>query len=279
MKNHIIISMVALLTSLSATSQLDNIETVYLNENVSTHFTSDENIDHTDLSTTLVTGDLPLSNVLRLKPIARTDQELGYATIIGESFFLQFKLKYTDDVNKAHKHINLGEPLKQAAAGTSKARIFDNPNYRLTSGAIETLANKMLDSKSSINSVVAKSNKIHMKLNNIWVVEDYIFLDYTIKNKTNLPYDIDEIRYKVIDKKIVKAESNQDQELKPKYVTNKEKSFDKEYRNVTAIKKFTYPDDKSFIIQIAEDQLSGRTITLHITYADILNAKTFNAGS
>ena len=96
-----------------------------------------------------------------------------------------------------------------------------------------------------------------------------------MKNNANIPYSIDEIRYKIIDTKLVKATSNQDRLILPDFSANGIKQFDDEFRNIVAFKKFTFPNDKSFIIEIAEDQISGRKITLEMSYSDILLAKTF----
>ena len=43
-----------------------------------------------------------------------------------------------------------------------------------------------------------------MRLNNIYSVGDYFFIDFSIENKTNIRFDIDEIRIKLTDKKLAK---------------------------------------------------------------------------
>lgn len=265
-----------LLIGFSSNAQLP---IVHVNENVSTHFTSRNKIDYSDISTSAVTGDLPMENILRIKPI-KNKEDLGYLTIVGEDFFLQFKLEYTGDPLKADKHINLENPPKPNMTSVDKTPQtggYDNPNYTLTSTKLKQYATLMLDERPTIYTVTAKAHKFIVRLNNIWVRDNYIFFDYTAKNKTDIPYSIDEIRYKVVDQKLVKAESNQDQSLLPTYTHNETKEFTQEFRNIVAIKKFTFPEDKSFIIHIAEDQLSGRNVTLHIDYKDLLQAKVYKA--
>ena len=36
----------------------------------------------------------------------------------------------------------------------------------------------------------------------------------------------------------------------------------------------TFPDNKEFIIELSEEQISGRMVQLSISYMDILNADT-----
>ncbi len=246
--------------------QNNKIREVLINENVSTHFTSTQNIDYTDISTNNVVGDMPLPNLLRIKPIKDLQNDLGFVTIVGEDFFVQYRLTYTSDSNKANKKIDLDDDHFP----------FKNSKYPLTSKELKALSSKMSEEKPSLNNVIARKNKMQLKVNNIWVIDDYIFIDFTLFNQTNLKYDIDEIRYKIIDKKVIKAENNQDQEIQYVYMHNIDNSFYKQYKNIVAFKKFTFPDQKSFIIEITEEQISGRTITAHISYADILNAKSFN---
>jgi len=54
------------------------------------------------------------------------------------------------------------------------------------------------------------------------------------------------------------------------------KHFKKRYRNVIVIKKLTFPDAKVLKIEVSENQISGRVITLDINYDDVLNADCFD---
>ena len=38
----------------------------------------------------------------------------------------------------------------------------------------------------------------------------------------------------------------------------------------------TFPNDKMLTIELSEQQISGRTISLSIEYEDVLNADSFN---
>lgn len=58
---------------------------------------------------------------------------------------------------------------------------------------------------------------IHAVVNNIYTVDDFYFIDFSLYNKTKIKYDIDEIRIKLTDKKEVKATNSQTIELQPVY--------------------------------------------------------------
>ena len=72
-------------------------------------------------------------------------------------------------------------------------------------------------------------------------VGDYFFIDFSIENKTNIRFDIDEIRVKLADKKVSKATNAQIIELTPALVLEQAKSFRHGYRNVIVVKKMTFP--------------------------------------
>ncbi|WP_332911825.1 DUF4138 domain-containing protein [Algoriphagus boritolerans] len=111
-------------------------------------------------------------------------------------------------------------------------------------------------------------------MNSIYTVDDYIFLDISFTNKTNLKFDLDQLRFKIEDKRITKATNVQSIEIEPEYQLFTPKSFEKKYHNIYVFKKFTFPNSKVFTIELSESQISGRTLSLEIKYADLLAADT-----
>ena len=123
-------------------------------------------------------------------------------------------------------------------------------------------ARRIWNSPAKIRNVATKAHRMVMRLNNIYSVGDYFFIDFSIENKTNIRFDIDEIRIKLTDKKLAKASG---------------KTFSHGYRNVIVVKKMTFPNDKLLTIEMTEKQISGRNISLNIDYEDILAADSFHA--
>ena len=116
-----------------------------------------------------------------------------------------------------------------------------------------------------------------MRMNNIYAVGEYFFIDFSVENKTNIRFDIDEIRVKLADKKLSKATNAQVIELTPELMLQGNKSFKYGYRNVMVLKKMTFPNDKVLTIEMTENQISGRNISVSIDYEDVLSADSFNA--
>ena len=228
-----------------------------VNEQVTTVITASEPVRLVDISTDKVAGDQPLDNIIRLKP-----KEAGYedgevlaiVTIVTERYRTQYALLYTTR-------------LKEAV--TDKEIL---PAEREMTG----LARRIWNSPAKIRNVASKAHRLTMRLNNIYAAGDYFFIDFSIENKTHIRFDIDEIRVKLADKKVSKATNSQVIELTPAMVLEPGKSFKRGYRNVIVVKKMTFPNDKVLTIEMTEKQISGRNISLHIDYEDVLAADSFD---
>ena len=117
-----------------------------------------------------------------------------------------------------------------------------------------------------------KAFGIEGRLNHIYAAGDYLFMDISYRNKTRLKYDVDDFRFKLDDKKVTKASNVQSVEIKPEFVLFNVPVFAKYYRNIFVLKKMSYPGNKVLHADLSEKQLSGRVITLAISYKDMLDA-------
>ena len=246
------------------------LEHITVNENVTTVVTASEPVHFVDVSTDKVAGDKPIENTVRLKPKEGGHKDgdiLGIATIITERYRTQYALVYTSKMEEAvtDKEIVLQERMA-----------YHNPAVSMSTADMTRHARLVWNSPAKIRNVKARNNKMEMRLNNVYATGDYFFLDFSVENKTNIRFDIDELRIKLKDKKVQKAVNNQTIELQPALVLDRSKSFLRGYRNVIVVKKMTFPDDKVLTIELAEKQISGRNISISIDYEDILSADAFD---
>lgn len=248
----------------------EEMEQITVNEQVTTVITASEPIRFVDISTEKVAGDQPINNTIRLKPKEGGHEDgevLAIVTIVTERYRTQYALLYTTRMKEAvsDKEIQLME--RQA---------YRNPAVSLSSQEMYRYARLIWTSPAKFRNVSSKQHRMTMRLNNVYAVGDYLFIDYSIENRTNIRFDIDEVRIKLADKKVSKATNSQIIELKPEMTLEQNKSFLHGYRNVMVIKKLTFPNDKVLTIEMSEKQISGRTIILNIDYEDVLSADSFN---
>ncbi|MDM1556160.1 conjugative transposon protein TraN [Chryseobacterium indologenes] len=276
---------VNLLIAQTATPEqiISDLPELEITEGINLHMISPEPIQYVDLSTDKLTGDLPANNIARIKitdnPSSEKDKKkqsapffsgdtVGIITVVGQSFIAQYKAVYrnADNLNTVtniHIQPEAMQPIE------FDRMVFSNRELRkFALGIIQKKADKKpVRTENNLN--------LSMQLNNVYVMGDYIFLDMTFKNTSNLSYDLEALKFSIEDKKIHKATNNQSIEMTPVFQLNAQKHFRKNLRNIYIFKKFTYPNSKVMMIRMIEQQLSGRTIEMKVNYSDILKADTF----
>ena len=248
------------------------LELLTVNDQVTTVITASEPVRFVDISTDKVAGDQPLSNTVRLKPKYGSDVNadgdiLAVVTIITERYRVQYALIYTT---------RLQEAVTEKTVLLSEITPYNNPAVSMSTEEMARFARRIWESPSRYRNVGARRHHMDIRLNNIYSAGEYFFIDFSVENRTNIRFDIDQIRFKVEDKKKSKATNSQSVELSPAMILESGTSFLHGYRNVVVLKKLTFPNDKVLTIEMSEKQISGRTITLSIDYEDVLHADSFS---
>jgi len=265
--------LIGILTVCGANAQTtyEEMELLTVNEQVTTVITATEPIRFVDISTDKVAGDQPISNTIRLKPkeAGHADGDvLAIVTIVTERYRVQYALIYTT---------RLQEAVTDKEVQMEEQQPFHNPAVSLSTEDMYRFARQIWTSPAKYRDVSKRQHRMIMRLNNIYAVGEYFFIDFSVENRTDIRFDIDEIRVKLADKKVSKATNSQIIELKPEMMLEKTKSFLHGYRNVMVVRKMTFPNDKVLTIEMSEKQISGRTISVNIDYEDVLNADSFNS--
>ncbi len=254
----------------SAQQTYNEMEQLTVNEHVTTVITSSEPIRLVDISTDVVAGDKPIENVIRLKPKEGGHEDgevLAIVTVVTERFRAQYALVYTT---------RLEEAVTDKEVQLSEQTAFHNPAVSMSTEDMVRFARRIWNSPAKYRHVSTRHRRMVMRLNNIYSVGEYFFIDFSVENRTNLRFDIDELRFKLADKKQQKSTNVQIVELEPVLLLDKSGSFRHGYRNVVVLRKMTFPGDKVLSIELSEKQISGRTITMTIDYEDVLAADSFD---
>ena len=253
-------------------------ERIYVNREVTTHIVMPENIKMVDISTTKIAGNQCTDNIVRIKPSCGSDsipeagyrdnELLGTLTLIGERHIAQYDILYTQSPQMAASIFEVPYSHTQS---------YINPEVTMPMAEMARYAWAVYGSGRKYNQIVSRAHGMKAVVNNIYAVGDYFFIDYSLQNKTKIAYDIEELRVKLTDKEETKATNSQTIELSPVFSLNHVRKFKKSYRNVLVLPKLTFPDEKVLRLEISENQISGRVITLTIEYEDILHADGFDS--
>ncbi len=244
-------------------------EQLTVNENVTTVITAPEPIRLVDISTDWVVGDKPIENVIRLKPKEGEHEDgdiIAIVTVVTERFRSQYALIYTSCMEEA---------VSDKEVLLSERTAFHNPAVSMSTEDMVRFARRIWNSPAKYRNIKTHRHRLTMRLNNVYTVGEYFFIDFSVDNRSNLRFDIDELRFKLDDKKQTKSTNVQTVELHPVLVLDKSPYFHHGYRNVVVLKKMTFPNDKVLTIELSEQQISGRTISMTVDYEDVLAADSF----
>ena len=131
--------------------------------------------------------------------------------------------------------------------------------------------------KREIKHIGSKRFGVQFILKSIYTNNGLLYFHTELKNTSNIAFDIDYISFKIVDKKVVKRTAMQEQVLEPlraqNYVTVV--SGKKSERTVFALEKFTIPDDKQLVIEVAEKE-GGRNQSFVVKNGDIVRANVID---
>lgn len=258
----------------TAAVTLSQVPTIGISGSVSLHFISPEKISYVDLSSAALIGDLPEKNILRIKAVPDSifsliaGKDAGLVTIVGESFIAQYKLVFLKD--SSTKHIST-----QVDILPSNMRPLDISGATLTQNEFKSNAFRLLKHQKKKSISRHSAFGISITVNQVFSLGDFVMLDLGFSNDTNLSFDVDELRFKIEDRKINKSTNVQSVEITPIFQLYPFERFKKSYRNIYVLKKVTFPGDKIFNIELSEKQLSGRNLRVSLKYSEILKADTF----
>ena len=256
---------------------------IFMGRDVNIHIIAPEPIQFVDLSTNDLVGDLPADNIARIKVQVEdsnnednatqktkfvTGQDIGVITIVGQSFLAQYRAIYREE-NRTWLASNIHIKAEDMQP-------LEYPKFKYSNYELKKFALQIMDKKVNKKPIRKKKDlKLTMQLNNVYVIDDYIFLDISIENNTNLSCNIEGMKFSIEDKKIYKATNNQSILLNPLFSLNDQTKVRKSYRNIFVFEKFTFPNSKILKIRLIEEQISGRVIDMKINYSDVLQADTF----
>ena len=131
--------------------------------------------------------------------------------------------------------------------------------------------------RREIKHIGSKRFGVQFILKSIYTNNGLLYFHTELKNTSNIAFDIDYISFKIVDKKVVKRTAMQEHVLEPlraqNYVTVV--SGKKSERTVFALEKFTIPDDKQLVIEVAEKE-GGRNQSFVVENGDIVRANVID---
>ncbi|WP_170252621.1 conjugative transposon protein TraN [Adhaeribacter aerolatus] len=248
-----------------------------------------------DLGSTAVIADKfsGVENVLRVKANVKGFPETNLSVITKDGKYYSFYVKYQEEPSSLTYRME-GEDLTgntqtiTQATGKTAPQIYLTASLNNAPVTFETInmneadlnfySREIAERGNKISGIGMNKNKINFDIAGIYVKDNVIFYSINAKNKSNINYDIDFIKFYIRDKKQPKRTAVQETEVNPVFVypDGHRTIFGKsELNRVYCLEKFTIPDKKTLVVEMFEKN-GGRVMTMHIKNKDIVKASTIN---
>ena len=250
--------------------------------NKTTHVIFPSEIVYVDLADENLVAGLAdgAKNVLRVKSAVKSfKSETNLTVITDDGCFFTFNVKFAKEpllLNiEMTDFIHDGEAVNRP---NNAQEIFLERLGQESPMLVKLIMKSIYkQNRREIKHIGSKRFGVQFILKSIYTNNGLLYFHTELKNTSNIAFDIDYISFKIVDKKVVKRTAMQEQVLEPlraqNYVTvvNGKKSE----RTVFALEKFTIPDDKQLVIEVAEKE-GGRNQSFVVENGDIVRANVID---
>ena len=212
-------------------------------------------------------------NVLRVKAsIKDFEPETNFSVITNDGRFYSFNVYYSSCPETLSYDLQTMQKAVDKANGNDV--LFEelgNNSPSLAGLLLETIYKK---DKRIVKHIGAKSFGIQFILKGIYIHNGKYYFHTELSNRTNVPFQIDFINFKVVDKKLAKRTVLQERTMIPlrTYKPLDEIGGTITDQNVFLLDQFTIADDKVLLIEIFEKN-GGRHQTLQVENSDLIKAR------
>jgi len=215
-------------------------------------------------------------NVLRVKAAVRDfEPETNFSVITEDGRFYSFNVYYSSYPDAlSYDLLTMERKVDRANGNDVLFEELGNNSPSLAGLLLQTIYKK---DKRIIKHIGSRSFGIQFILKGIYIHNGKYYFHTELKNKTNVPFEIDFINFKVVDKKVAKRTVVQERPLTPlrTYKPLGSISGKSTEQNVFLLDKFTIADDKRLLIEVFEKN-GGRHQTLQVENSDLIKARLIN---
>ena len=131
--------------------------------------------------------------------------------------------------------------------------------------------------RREIKHIGCKRFGVQYLLKGIYSHNGLLYFHMQLKNSSNVPFDVDYLTFKIVDKKVAKRTAIQEQVIRPVRAYNNVQVIDGRHSEhmVFTLPKFTLADDKHLVVELHEQQ-GGRHQTFTVENEDLVRASVIN---
>ncbi|MCK9639204.1 MAG: conjugative transposon protein TraN [Prolixibacteraceae bacterium] len=197
-----------------------------------------------------------VENILQIKAGRKGFEETNLTVITAEGKLYCFLLNYAPQPSVLNLSFGTTKPFAQDA--------FFSPESH-NEGEIQAYSNAVAVEKKKVHGIKDKKYGMKFRLDGLFIHDNVMYYRIKMENRSNINYDIDQLRFFIRDRKKAKRTATQEIEIKPLYVQNETPTVrgQSEHIFVFALPKFTIPDQKYLAVQLMEKN-GGRHLKLDV---------------
>ena len=216
-------------------------------------------------------------NVIRVKSTVKGFQgETNMSVITEDGCFYTFNVRYADEPLLLNVEMtDIIHDGESANRPNNAQKVYLNELGSESPMLVRLIMKSIYrQDRRTVKHIGCKRFGVQYLLKGIYTHGGLIYFHTEIRNQSHIPFDVDYITWKIVDKKVAKRTAVQEQVVLPlraqNYVTCVPGG--KSERTVFAMSKFTIPDGKQLVVELCEKN-GGRHQSFTIENEDLVRAK------
>ena len=209
-----------------------------------------------------------VENVLQVKAGKQGFEETNLTVITADGYFYSVILNYSADPSTLN--------IRFIPPGQKNADALFSTGF-MNDAEMQADAEMIMGRKRTVRGIKDKKYGMKFRLNGLFIRDNVMYFKIQLENRSNINYDIDQLRFFIRDQQKSKRTAIQELEVKPLYAHNDTTTVTGQMEHVFifALPKFTIPDKKHLAIQVMEKN-GGRHLELKVNKSAIVRAKALN---
>lgn len=216
-------------------------------------------------------------NVIRVKAAVKGfATETNFTAITDDGAFYTFNVRYADEPTLLN--IEMKDFLHDGSAVNRPNNSMDI--YLKELGTESPILVKLImgsiwkNNRRDIKHIGSKMFEVQYTLRGIYAHNGLLYFHTQVDNSSAVPYDVDFVTFKIVDKKVAKRTAIQEQVIMPLRAYNNVQHIAgrKTERTVYTFEKFTIPDDKQLIV-VMHEKNGGRHQEFAVENAELVAAR------
>ena len=215
-------------------------------------------------------------NVLRVKAAVREfETETNMSVICEDGSFYAVNVKYADEPEKLSIEMKDFLSPTEGRLPSNRADIYFKELGSESPILVKLIMKSIYQNdKRIIKHVGAKQFGMRFLLRGLYAHNGLLYFHVRMDNESNMPYAVDFITFKVVDKKVAKHTAIQERMLQPLRAFHQVMwiGAGRSERIVFALEQFTLSEDKQLEVTLYERN-GSRTLTFYLEPEDLLLTK------